>query len=257
MMMKKNILLFALAVMSVGCKTPSLSAIDSKTEISRSLTDYQDSSRNRKIPVAIFKPTDEKKSTRIPILFSHGYGMNHGDAYINDYPYLLEALAEKGYFVVSIQHELTTDPLLSAATPIRQVRMPNWKQGALNIGFVLNQLKKNYPNLKYNKVVLIGHSNGGDQSALFTQQHPELVNKLITMDNRRMDLLRTSKPRIYTLRSNDHPADDGVLPTLEEQKKYKMVVQPTDINHDRMDKDANAKERKFIITKILEYLNEN
>ena len=57
MMMKNNILLFALAVMSVGCKTPSLSSIDSKTEISRSLTDYQDSSRNRKIPVAIFKPT--------------------------------------------------------------------------------------------------------------------------------------------------------------------------------------------------------
>jgi hypothetical protein len=32
-------------------------------------------------------------------------------------------------------------------------------------------------------------------------------------------------PKIYTLRSNDYPADEGVLPGEEEQKKYQMTVQ--------------------------------
>lgn len=215
---------------------------------------YFDQSRNRKIPVAIYQPENEKSGNKIPIFFSHGYGMNQGDAYFADYPYLLEALAKNGYLVVSIQHELKTDELLSRELPAKKFRMENWKQGSANIGYVINQIKTKYPKLKFDKLILMGHSNGGDQSALFANQHPELVDKLITMDNRRMDLPRTSHPKIYSLRSNDHPADEDVLPTEEDRKKFGIVIQNTNINHDRMDNDADEEERKYLISKVLEYL---
>ncbi|MBB5621242.1 hypothetical protein HDE69_002295 [Pedobacter cryoconitis] len=46
-------------------------------------------------------------------------------------------------------------------------------------------------------------------SMLFATQHPELVDKVISLDNRRMPFPRVSKPRIYSLRSSDQPADEG------------------------------------------------
>ena len=130
-------------------------------------------------------------------------------------------------------------------------RMPNWKSGAENISFTLKKIKEEFPRLKFNKLALIGHSNGGDISVLFAHQHPELINKLISMDHRRMDLPRTSKPKIYTLRSYDYPADGGVLPTDEEKNKFGITVEFTDINHSSMDNDANDDERQYLISKIL------
>ena len=69
-----------------------------------------------------------------------------------------------------------------------------------------------------------------------------------------MELPRKSNPKIYTLRSKDYPADEGVLPTDEEIKKYNIIVQFAEINHSNMDNDANETERKYLTTKILEYL---
>jgi len=92
-------------------------------------------------------------------------------------------------------------------------------------------------------------------SVLFAHLYPELVEKIISMDNRRMKLPRTAKPKVFTLRSNDYPADDGVLPTSEEIKKFDITVQFTNINHSNMDSDATEEERKYINSKILDYLN--
>ena len=88
--------------------------------------------------------------------------------------------------------------------------------------FVINQLKKSNPDLDFKHITLIGHSNGGDMTALFPQKYPGIIYKIITFDNRRMVLPRTTKPRVYSLRSSDQPADPGVLPTEAEQRKYKM-----------------------------------
>jgi len=213
-----------------------------------------DQSRNRKIPIAIYQPKNKKQLNKIPIIFSHGYGENKGGDYLVSYPYLTEFLASKGYFVVSIQHELPTDELLAMTGKLNETRRPNWESGVRNILFVLKEIEKIYPKLKYNKLTLIGHSNGGDMTALFANQYPELASKIITMDNRRMELPRTRKPKIFTLRSNDYPADENVLPTDGEAKKYNILIQQTNINHSNMDNDANEGERKFITEKIFEYL---
>jgi len=213
-----------------------------------------DNSRNRKIPVAVYSPkTDKKIPSQQIIIFSHGYGANKGHDYFV-YSYLTEKLASKGYFTVSIQHELPTDELLPVEGNLQVVRMPFWERGSENILFVLNELKKIRPDLDYKHLTLIGHSNGGDMTALFASKHPELVYKIITMDNRRMYLPRTSHPKIYTLRSNDYPADEGVLPSPEEQEKYKITVQPTDINHGHMDNKGSDKEKNYLGNIILKYI---
>ncbi|WP_228413479.1 alpha/beta hydrolase [Chryseobacterium sp. CH21] len=203
-----------------------------------------DQSRNRKIPVAFYYPkTNKKIPNQQVIIFNHGYGFNKGGDYFV-YSYLTEKLASKGYFTVSIQHELTTDSLLPTEGNLQIVRRPFWQNGSDNILLVLNELKNANPELDYQHLTLVGHSNGGDMAALFTNQHPNLVYKLITLDNRRMFLPRTSVPKVYTLRSNDYPADEGVLPNEEEQKKYHMTVQPTLINHGHMDNKGTDEEKK-------------
>ena len=217
---------------------------------------YLDQSRNRKIPIAIYQPKNIKIANKIPIIFSHGYGENNGSDYLNAYTYLTEFLASKGYFVVSVQHELKTDELLPMTGKPQETRRPNWERGVQNIYSTLNKLKTDFPNLNYGKLALIGHSNGGDMTVLFAHKYPNLVNKIISMDNRRMELPRISKPKIYTLRSKDYPADENVLPNEDEKKKYGIVVEFTNINHSNMDNDANPDERKYLTEKILEHLKQ-
>lgn len=215
-----------------------------------------DNSRNRKIPVAFYYPNPDKKiKNQQVIIFSHGYGQNRGGDNLR-YSYLTENLASKGYYVVSIQHELATDDLLPMDGNLQVTRKPNWERGAENILFVLNKMKELKPNLDYKHLTLIGHSNGGDMTVLFAHKHPELVYKIISMDNRRMPLPRVSKPKIYTLRSNDFPADEGVLPKGNELKKYGIVIQQTQINHSSMDDDATTIEKKVMNEFIEEYLTE-
>ena len=242
---------FLFLTIVIGCQ---IHAQKKNSDYTISLVQYQDVKRNRTIPVAIYLPKGEKKVNKIPIIFSHGYGENKGDDYIVDYTYLTEFLASKGYFVVSIQHELKTDDLLAMNQPLKVTRMSNWQRGFENINFVLHEMKKQFPHLNYKKLVIIGHSNGGDMSVLFAHQHPESVNKLITLDNRRMDFPRHSKIKIYTIRSNDNPADSGVLPNDEERKKMKFTIDYSKVNHSSMDNDATNDERAYLTSTILKYL---
>lgn len=250
--MKYLLILFSFSLV-IQCNVKSKNNQNIEQNFKLDTLTYFDQSRNRKIPIAIYQPRNKKKLNKVPIIFSHGWGENKGGAYFY-YSYLTEFLASKGYFVVSIQHELSTDEMLAMEGHLKITRKPNWERGAQNIHYVLSKMKTDFPDLDYQKLALIGHSNGGDMTVLYAHQHPNLVHKIISMDNRRMDLPRTSVPKIYTLRSKDYPADEGVLPTNEEQKSFGMTVDFTNINHSNMDNDANAEERKFMTEKILSYL---
>jgi len=215
---------------------------------------FFDATRNRAIPVELYVPSKEKKAK--VVIVSHGYGFNKGGDN-RAYSYLTEALAASGYLVASIQHELPTDDLLPLTGVPQVVRRPNWERGTANIYFVLGELRKKFPRANYQRVTLIGHSNGGDMSMLFAHQHPTLISKVISLDNRRMPFPRTQHPKIYSLRSSDQPADDGVLPTLEEQAAFGItVVKLPNTIHNNMDDNANESQRKEIITYVLGFLKE-
>lgn len=217
-------------------------------------TNLYDFSRSRIIPVAFYsRDTDKNIKNQKVVIFSHGYGENKGGDYLI-YSYLTENLASKGYFVVSIQHELPTDELLSMEGDLQITRKSNWERGVDNIHFVLGELKKMHPQLDYNHLTLIGHSNGGDMTVLFAHKYPDLVFRIISMDNRRMPLPRSSNPKIFTLRSNDYPADEGVLPTVRGQRRYGITVQFVPVNHGNMDDDASPEEREIMNGYIEKYL---
>lgn len=252
----KFILIFFTILSLWNCSTKKSIVKDKVYEVQLDTLTLFDQSRNRKIPVALYLP---KTNTKLPhqqiIIFSHGYGANQGGDYLI-YSYLMNSLASKGYYVVSIQHELPTDNLIPKEGKPQIVRMPFWESGVKNILFILNELKKTKPDLDYSHLTLIGYSNGGDMTALFADKYPNLVYKIITMDNRRMFLPRTSIPKVYSLRSNDYPADEGVLPTTEEQKKYNITIQPTLINHGKMDDKGSNEEKKTLNDLITKYLDQ-
>jgi predicted peptidase len=216
-----------------------------------------DVARNREIPLAIFKPLSTKilKDQKL-LVFSHGYGQNKGGDYL-EYSYLTNYLASKGYFVVSIQHELASDSLLPLTGIPQIVRRPFWDRGADNILFVINELKKSNPDLDFENITLIGHSNGGDMTALFPQKYPNIVKKIITLDNRRMAFPKAKGLKVYSLRSSDQPADEGVLPSAEDQKKFGMtIVKLPNTIHNNMDDNANEMQRTEIRNYILSFLKD-
>jgi predicted esterase len=216
-----------------------------------------DSSRNRLIPVAFYFPISDKVLPKQKvIIFNHGYGGNRGGAN-KAYSYLTEYLASQGYFVASIQHELPTDEPLAMTGKLQETRKPNWERGVQNILYVIKALKKSKPGLDYKQLALIGHSNGGDMIMLLAQEYPALVDKVISLDNRRMPLPRVKHPKIYSLRSSDQnqPADEGVLPTPDEQRKFGMkIITLSNLTHVEMSDDANEAQRKQINNYILDFL---
>lgn len=242
-----------------GCLANKKVSIDS-TQVSETRLDSVklfDPSRNRVIPVALYFPRTNEKGTKLKVvLFSHGYGANQGGDNLA-YSYLNEKLASQGYFVVSIQHELPTDSLLPNTGIPQVVRKTNWERGVANILFVRNELRRIHPELDYKHLILIGHSNGGDMSMLFGSKYPDLVDKIISLDNRRVPLPRIKHPRIYSLRSADQPADEGVLPTPEEQKQYGMkIIKLNHTMHNDMDNDATEEQRLEINKYIFGFLND-
>ncbi len=249
------VLLFAAIL---GCSTfKTQMDNDLKFEIRLDTLKLYDQARQREIPIAIYQPKSIKKiKNQGVIIFSHGYGQNKGGDYLA-YSYLNEFLASKGYFVASIQHELSTDSLLPLTGNPQIVRRPFWERGTDNILFVINELKKTNPELDFKHITLIGHSNGGDMTALFPQKYPNIVDKIITLDNRRMALPRMKAPKVYSLRSSDQPADEGVLPTDEETKKFgmKIIKLPNTIHND-MDDNANEEQRKEIRKYVLSFLQD-
>ena len=182
-----------------------------------------DPARHRAIPLATYAPAARPTpSPRLKVaLLNHGYGGTN-----TAYSFLAKNLVAHGYYVVSLQHELPGDAPIAMTGKLTETRRPNWEQGVQNLLFVLQKLKRTPLNLDYRHLLLVGHSNGGDMVMLFAQEHPELVARVISLDNRRMPLPRASQPRMLSLRSSDQPADAGVLPTLAEQAAFGMTIVP-------------------------------
>ncbi|PQJ09901.1 alpha/beta hydrolase [Flavipsychrobacter stenotrophus] len=215
-----------------------------------------DKTRNRSIPVEIYLPNTTQIKHPQLVIISHGYNNNREGTY-KYYSSIANCLAAHGYFVASIQHELETDSLVPSIGKPYVVRMSNWVRGTENILFVINDLKKTHKQLDYKHVTLIGHSNGGDMSMLFAHKYPDMIDKVISLDNRRMPMPVVKHPHIYSLRSSDQPADEGVIPSPELQKHMGITIVklPNTIHNDMAD-NATEAQRKEINNYLLTFLND-
>lgn len=182
-----------------------------------------DDDRNRTIPIEItFPKSIESCSTKskCPVAFlSAGYGVSH-----SNYTFLSKQFNKRGYLVIAIGHELSSDPALSVSGDLYETRSENWSRGAKTLDFLKGSLSNRFTQYDFDKLILIGHSNGGDISAWLGNENKSYIKKIITLDHRRVPLPRNSDFQILSIRAGDFPADKGVLPTEIEQVKYGSCV---------------------------------
>lgn len=191
------------------------------------LTELSDVRRGRNVPIALYGFVRGGRPRPLALI-SHGFGGTNGA-----YSFLAQHLVARGYIVGSVQHELEGDPEMPTEGDPRVVRRPFWERGADNLLFVaqtLQGLRIAAPG----RVLLVGHSNGGDMSMLFAARHPDRVSAIFSLDSRRFPFPRTRRPRICSARSSDQAADPGVLPSVEEQARYRMVIAPVPVMHNDM-----------------------
>jgi Chlorophyllase len=165
-----------------------------------------------------------------------------------EYSFLANVFAARGYLVASIQQDLPTDPPLMTKIGLPYVgRRGVYEKGEANILFVLQQLKKLQPNGDYSHLTLVGHSNGGDTAMYFAKQHPEVVSKVVTLDNLRVPFVLSDRMKILSFRSKDpnFQTDPGVLPTPQQAKADGIDIVRTQFQHTWMSDRGpdSAKER--------------
>jgi len=154
-----------------------------------------------------------------------------------EYSFLANVLAARGYLAASIQQDLPSDPPLVTKVGMPYVgRRGVYMRCEANILFVLNELQKRQPNADYGHVTLVGHSNGGDVSMYVAKQHPELVSKVITLDNLRVPFVLSNHLKILSFRSKDpnFRTDPGVLPGPEAANSANVDIVNTGALHTQL-----------------------
>ena len=166
-----------------------------------------------------------------------------------EYSFLANVLAARGYLVASIQQDLPSDPPLMTKIGMPYVgRIGVYQRSEANILFVIGELQKLQPNADYNHLTLVGHSNGGDVAMYCAKQHPELVSRVITLDNLRVPFVRSDKLKILSFRSKDprFKTDPGVLPSPEQAKAGGIDIVNTGAQHtDLSDRGPDSVKEKI------------
>jgi Chlorophyllase enzyme len=188
-------------------------------------------------------------------ILSHGNTVKH-----TEYSFLANALAARGYMVVSIQHDLDTDePMVTRIGEEYVGRRMQYNRGIFNIMYAIEELKKSYPNADFRHLTLVGHSNGGDISMYFAKRHPELVKKVITLDNLRVPFITEGKFKILSFRSKDpmFKPDPGVVPDDEVCEKAGITVVRTDYQHNDLSDRGPGRVKQHIQTMLDKFLDDD
>jgi pimeloyl-ACP methyl ester carboxylesterase len=200
--------------------------------------DFYDASRQRPIAVELSVRRDYQLKAdegfwKLPVaIISNGNTVKN-----TEYSFLANVLAARGYLVASIQQDNPGDPALMTIPGQPYVgRTGIYQKGEANILFVLNELKKRQPDADYDHLTMVGHSNGGDISMYFAKEHPELVSKVVTLDNLRVPFVENAKMKILSFRSDDpqFKTDPGVLPSAAQAIKNSVDIIRTKFQHTQM-----------------------
>lgn len=229
---------------------PLLIALGALAQTPKSLS-LEDAARERRIPVEVHEPAAAVCAGKCPVLlFGTGYR-----ATASEYSFLLSAIAEAGFFVVGVQHDLEQDlPMPNTGDLIRD-RTPFWERGVGNIEFAMGMLKRLFPHQDWSRVILAGHSQGGDIAAELASMPNSTARALVTLDNRRVPLPRSANFPVLSIRSSDQPADPGVLPDVAAQGNAKTcIVRMPRTRHDDMNNAAEEPEKARMIGIVLRFL---
>src|ERR1700744_2728135 len=210
----------------------------SKWAIRHETLNLYDAARQRPISVDVAVRRDyEVKADngfwKLPVaIISNGNTVKN-----TEYSFLADVLAARGYLVASIEQDLPSDPPLMTVVAKPYVgRRGIYIRCEDNILYVIGQLQKSQPHADYDHLTLVGHSNGGDVSMYFAKQHPELVSKVITLDNLRVPFVLNDGLKILSFRSKDpnFKTDPGVLPNAKQALKDGIDIINTGALHTQL-----------------------
>lgn len=229
----------AIAVLACVCAIfGGLYFAASKWAIRHETLNFFDKARQRPISVDLAVRRDyERKANdgyrKLPVaIISNGNTVKN-----TEYSFLANVLAARGYLVASIQQDIPSDPPLMTKVGLPYVgRREVYEKGEANILYVIGELKKLQPNASYDQLTLVGHSNGGDIAMFCAKHHPEIVSKVITLDNLRVPFVLNDKMKILSFRSKDpnFQTDPGVLPTPEQARADGIDIVNTKFQHTDM-----------------------
>src|SRR5664279_3211520 len=227
------ILLSLTVLVTVGYFTISKWAIRHET-----LTFYDASRNNRPVQVDVAVRRDKEMQANAGMITLPVAILNHGNTVkFTEYSFLANVFAARGYIAISIQHDLPTDPpMVTKVGELYVGRQPQYLRGVANIRFAVAEMQKVEPNADYDHLTVVGHSAGADISMYFAKLHPELVKKVVTLDNLRVPFITDGRFKILSFRSKDpvFKTDPGVIPTEEICEKAGITVVRTDFQHNDM-----------------------
>ena len=231
----------------------------SKWGIEHETLNLFDASRQRPISVDIAVRRDyamkaEDGFWKLPVaIISNGNTVKN-----TEYSFLANVLASRGYLVASIQQDLPSDPPLMTKEGEPYVgRRGVYEKGEANILFVIGALKKEDPDADYDHLTMVGHSNGGDTAMYFAKHHPEMVSKVVTLDNLRVPFVTSDKMKILSFRSNDpnFKTDPGVLPNAKQAIKDGIDIIKTPFQHTQMSDRGPNSVKENIQAALDQFLN--
>jgi hypothetical protein len=250
------IVLFSLGViMTLGYFTASKWAIHHKT-----VTFFDPLREDRNVTVELAVRRDREMESIAEMIDLPVAILSHGNTVKStEYSFLANAFAARGYMVISIQHDLASDdPMVTKVGEEYVGRRMQYNRGIGNIMFALDEMKKAYPNADYHHLTLIGHSNGGDISMYFAKLHPDLVKKVVTLDNLRVPFVTDGKIKILSFRSSDpvFKADPGVVPDDAICAKAGIEVVKTQFQHNDLSDRGPEQAKTYIESKVHQFLDE-
>ncbi|WP_322514065.1 alpha/beta fold hydrolase [Rhodopseudomonas palustris] len=222
---------------------------------------FYDEARKRPIAVYLAVRRDAEMKSEAGLSTLPVAIVSHGNTVKNtEYSFLANVLAARGYLVASIQHDLPTDaPLMTHQGSLYVGRLAVYERGEKNIFFAINQLKKIVPSADYDHLTLVGHSNGGDISMFFAQQHPELVRRVVTLDNLRVPFVTSGFAKILSFRSKDphFKTDPGVLPDPNVAKQAGIEIIDTGAQHTELSDRGPDSVKARIQSTLDQFLSED
>ena len=254
-MKRGTIILLSLCVLATAAYfTASKWAIHHKT-----LTLYDPLRTDRPVDVEIAVRRDREMEAIAEMITLPVAILNHGNTVkFTEYSFLANLLAMRGYMVVSVQHDLETDgPMVTQVGEEYVGRRPHYNRGIANIMFAIDELKTIQPNADYHHLTLVGHSNGGDISMYLARRHPEIVKKVVTLDNLRVPFATDGKFKILSFRSRDpvFKADPNVIPDDDTCAKAGITVVRTEFQHNDLSDRGPDRVKSSIQAKINEFLD--
>jgi hypothetical protein len=256
--MKRGIIVLACVSLAIGACYFAIS----KWAIRHETLNLMDTERHRMVAVDLAVRRDyEMKADagywKLPVaIISHGNTVKN-----TEYSFLANVFAARGYLVASIQHDLPTDaPLMTKQGSLYVGRLKVYERGEANILFAISELKKIQPNADYDHLTLVGHSNGGDISMFFAQQHPEMVTRVVTLDNLRVPFVTDDRGlKILSFRSRDprFKTDPGVLPSDTRAKEAGIDIVKTDARHTDMSDRGPDSVKESIQNSLDKFLGES